>query len=556
MTEAIPADERATCIACRQKYDEGDAILLLPCGHSLHDKHHCVTRLLPPKCYVQTCPGRTGEKLQLGRLPSSHYSSTSSPPAHKEKPPLPVEGNPSIMRADGRNNRILEAAKVAGVAFNLGNDMEEFPNFEAPRMGISPVAPRSQIPGPISHRRALIRPVASALAEMTGKGFKYHPLMSSASTNEETGVPQVDVELYANLSPIDKHKCWGNFIAQRNWWEVPASKKISRKYARDIEDCDWIEHTSAAIRTGQYIGASYLASHQLLSRHFHRFKSTLSYMYEGLYRVSKHRWISHHDVAWEHLSAPTLETNFPSISKAVRDLELPIGLAIPTPPTPFYYGAMMAKLQREDPECPLLQKLETSTLQEILILTMARFYAEMTFGGRLFRITRHAISQMQELLKDFNVNLPLDKDILFGVMLSVHDYPETLFCKVDYKLPDWYQVVLAKTSFVWCLKPGAELNKNALHGRRKTQKLDGTTKKDHLAAMRPLSPDHAQNMCGVLKKEEINLNPRLAAFVEQEYRGTIPLLRLGEVLERLSYRACEKLEKEGKVAPLTTRTPA
>jgi len=560
---SVPPEQRAFCIACIHPYEEGDQILVLPCGHSIHDgckpsfTHEGCKPVIPAACYWSSCLQSDGTErvLRTSDFIRELYSSTSSPVRSKPIPPFPSDGHPGLPEVDGRDNPVLESAKASGKARNIGVDTEMLPNFSAKELGVPTVIPRTQIRGPIRHRLSRIHPIPRAFASTTRMGYECNPDFPLDSLAPGSA----DVARFSNLPSAKKGDLWCDFIAQRNWWGVPISKGINRRYARDITDCAWIERTSDSITTGRELDASFFASQDQMSRHFHSFNTTLSYMYEGLYRHGKGLWISHHDVMWDLLSPEELGTNFPKVSQAIIDLKFPIGLAIPTPPTPFYYGVTMAKLQRDDPTGEKLKQFENSTMQEYMILAMARYCAEMKFGGRLFCFTKESIAQMRATLAGIEINLPIPAETIFGIMSSVHEHPERLLCSVDFTLPEWAQkagVKLEKTCFLWALKPSPAINKNALHGRCITQELDGTIKSDRLAAMRPIMPKHTPSMRAVIKEEEIDGNPRLAAFVRKEFNGTIPLLPLSEVLERLSYRACEALARDGKISSIEPRSIA
>lgn len=557
----VPTDELSFCVSCLQAYPSGTEICILPCAHTIHNNTLCKSRLLHGKCYWPKC-----RKASATAGSSSSADAKNSPP--REFPlglftssanqdvcePVPfttvaLDGNPSIKNVSGRHNPSLQAAKNSGSAVNTSNDVEQLPNFAAPRAGVSLSAPRGQIAGPVRNRTALIHPVAEDFVEITRKGFEAHPPMILDYDDIPTAQKRPDLARFAITPSIHQHSAWDSLVAHANWWGIPPKAGTDRSFARDIYDCQWISRTSADITAGSTLSASYFASQELVHRLFHSFNHRMLYMKEAVWRREKGLWISFHDPMWSYLPSSVLKANFPQITQTVHDLALPVGLGIPTPPTPFYYGTQMSRLQSSAPLDPLLQQFEDCTLKEIIILTMARFYCEMVYGGRLFRLKTDTIALMRTTVIDMDINLPIANAELFRIMDSVNDYPSRLFCTVDFVLPSWTLLGVPETQFLWSLKPGAAINNNAAHGRRIEQYLDGTKKTDKIGTSRPLTPTHTPYMRTVLKQVEIDENPRLAKFVEDEFKGTIPLLSIGELLERLSYRAVEKLRERGEMAP-------
>lgn len=462
----------------------------------------------------------------------------------------PSEGPPAIKLVDGRHNAILDAAKVSGLAVNTSDDLENLPNYVAPKFGVPITTPRGQIPGPIRNRTALIHPVAEELYEMKKEGFQPHPPMIFDAAAAATAAARPDYARFLITPPTKQEKAWCELVNQAAWWGIPEAAGTDRTFARDVQDCQWISRTSHKMSISESLSSTFFASQEHIHRHYHGFKNRKLYMTEGFWRREKGLWLSTHDVMWELLPTAELEKNFPRVSAEILQLELPIGLGIPTPCTPFYYGAQMALLQATHMNNALLMQFEECTLKETMILTIARFYCEMFYGGRLFRLKPSTIQRMREVIGDLHINLPISTAEIFSIMEKVNTYPEHLFCNVKFILPDWTQSDVPDSQFIWSLRPGPAFNNNAKHGRNIYQYLDGSTKTDKLGTSRPLTPGHTYAMRTPVKQEEINEDPRLAKFIKDEFKGAMPLLPLGELLERLSYRAYEKLSEGGQIPRL------
>jgi len=249
---------------------------------------------------------------------------------------------------------------------------------------------------------------------------------------------------------------------------------------------------------------------------------------------------------WQSLSSASFNKYFPRVCDRLKELDIPLALAVPMPPTPFYYGVTMARLQKSDrqKDKDLLEHLERNTYHEFMVLTVVRFQNEMRYGGRLYKIPLRSVRLISAELKGYNLNLSDSLSTIIQQMHLVHTLDNNLLNEISFKLPQWVDNYVPNSEFIWSLVPSAQVNINAYHAQRILQELEAGTRRNEVGAARPCPP-HTPNMRRRLKTEEIEEDPRLANFVKTEFMGTMPSLSVGDLLERLSVRVLEKIRDGG-----------
>jgi len=446
---------------------------------------------------------------------------------------------------DAKDNPMLQLAVGLGLAFDRKSTDGLLPSFTAP--SADSVDPRGQLKGPVKNKVAVVQVSAVSHVTIRRKGFLSHAPMDYKTHLVDSVVRRPDLDKFLLLPEVSRPYFWNLFAVQHNWWRIPHRYLSNRTFARDIHECHWIDKSDMDIRLTRQPPQVHLAQEEFVSRYFHSFTAKLGCMKEAFWRLETKRWVSIHDVMWQSLSSRSFAKYFPKVSDDVVDLRIPIALAVPMPPTPFYYGVMMCRLQQSGEQSELLKLLERNTFHEYMVLTVVRFHNEMRYGGRLYKIPRRSVRKISEELAGYTLNLPISLSSIVQKMYSVHPLPEDLLNEVSFKRPSWAIATIPTSQFIWSTVPSAHVNINATHAQRIQQDLENGIRRNFVGAARPCAP-HTPNMRRRLKAEEISEDPRLLEFIKREFDDTIPSLSVGDLLERLSVRVVEKIRDNGHAA--------
>jgi len=542
------------CISCLNEFKQGEIVGQFSCRHALHDNPYCIQRLRPFRCIFGCPPYPSPDPppTLFKHLPRRRWGDGGTNAlSHQPRPPT---GNIQCPLVDTRDNPTMQLAIGLGLAFQRHSHSEDtlLPTFKAPKARVPPVDPREQVNGPVTTKVAVVQVSAVSHITIRRKGFVSHAAMDYKKDLIDAVVRRPDLDKFLLISEKSRPYFWNKFAVQHNWWWIPTRFLSNRSFARDIHECHWLDMTEKDMRYIHQAPQVHLAQQEFVSRYFHSFAAKVNCMKEAFWRSETGHWVSTHDVMWQSLSSTSFAKYFPRVSDRVLDLGIPVALAVPMPPTPFYYGVTMARLQKAAREKVIkaheqkqLDILERNTLHEYMVLTVVRFHNEMRYGGRLYKISRRSIRLIAEALDGYTLNLPHSLPSIIRQMDLVHTLRQDLLNEISFKLPEWaIKKPLPLSQFIWSLVPTAQVNINAKHAQRIEQELEAGTRRNEVGAARPCAPFTCR-LKRRLKAAEISEDPRLARFIEQEWDGTIPSLSVGDLLERLSVRAAEKIRDRG-----------
>jgi len=454
---------------------------------------------------------------------------------------LQHDGDPSVPNVDAKDNAVLKLAEFLGRASTTSVDDPHYPNFSATK--VKSVDPRRRCTGSIRTRTSRIQVTASRFLANRRRGFQPHPPMTYKYALRIASGKKSDIARYELIPVAHRASFWYKFAKRCNWWLIPPSYLSCRLFALDSHDCVWIHEQERRMIQGAPLLPSFLIKQELKQRTFNQFKQRVEMMKEAFWRIETGHWVSAHDTSWRYLSFHQFKCHFPAVSAEVQSLHIPIGLGVPVPPTIFYYGTRLAELQVAAPDNHLVSSLEECATQEFMILALARIVNEMRFGGRLWVLEPSAIARMSENLKDVSLPLAVPLPVLFSILSTAANRPTNLRNQVQFVVPQYSVKPMPESAFIWTLVPLGEVNPNAYHGQKLFQHLDDpNSKKDVIGTARPIGHRWPENLRLRIKPGEVAMTEDLGEFVLKEFDGTIPLLSVAELLERLSIRVLQKLE--------------
>jgi len=518
------------CCACWREFKTGEETKRLPCGHKLHACDSCMRVLVPFKC-TYNC---SEEVLSPADLITSIHNEEDV----IRSVALPPEANPPTLDVRSHDNPAVKLAVEYGYA-HLREETNVFPSFACPGAGIPAIPSRAPIGGKIQHRKALIAPNAGLYVNQRMHGFVDHAQMLYPEWIEKVRpYSRADIKRYTdlgegNISAIT----WFKFVNRRNWWYISNTTITDRTFARDAVDCQWLYLTDKDIRAMHVADPPRLQELCGMSRWWNGFRFHIDFVKEGFWRLETKCWVSSDDTSWRYLSYERFNSNFPRISQNILDLEIPVALGYPTPPTPFYHGVRMARLQRNDPDNPLLALLEKATFLETLIFVVLRYHSEMAFAGRLHYISPHAVAVIRENIADYELGLNIPTRQIIEAMASTHPIPPDLFNHIQFKLPSWALLEsIPDSSFIWSLLPTSELDTNAQTKQYYEQGLGDEVTKAVLHNAARLKKKYGKFFRRHIHEQEYDSIPNLRKFIVQEFGKDCGMIQIGTLAERLSVR--------------------
>lgn len=513
------------CMACTADFKKGQQVLVFPCGHSAHSDESCLDRMIPLRCIYQCPPGI----IKREEIAISLYETT-------EAPVIDPESAPPFLDLRSRTNPAVKMAVGQGLAkFRDGANV--FPSFECVAARIPPLSSRKKVSTKIQHRNALIAPAAEFYINQRIRGFVDHnDLHFDYWVNPKRSHGRPDIRRFEEIGGKDLAKAlWMEFVQRRNWWYITNIIICDRTFARDSLECHWLFLMDGDIRNLHTANPPRLQAIAGLNRWWNGFKWHLDFLREALYRDFSKRWVSADDNTWRYFSYKRIQHEFPTISKQVLDLQIPPGLCIPTPPTPYYHGMRMAALQRSSPQSPLLKIFETSTYLETLILVLSRFHSEMVYAGRLHLVPQKLIDELREHTLDYDLGLGVATSKLIEAMEYTRTLPSDRFNELSFESPTWAGK-LPSSMFVWSLLPFPEVDPNAVTGRKITQYLEDWTRKSQLDKMKRLPEVYGARFRRLIHRAEFKDIPEFENFVNKEFGPNIATIQVGSALERASVR--------------------
>jgi len=342
----LDSDGDARCMGCTDKYEEHTTLLVLPCGHTIHNREDCLNRFTPFRCIYQ-CPASSADKNLTPAKCDNMIFQTGEVFRDKRKW-FPPESNPNHVNLQAHRNPTVSYAVGTGSA-EMNNAANVLPSFHAPRLGIHRRSPRAKVASIIKHRKALIAPAHERFAVLRGKMFESHVQLGFLQwVLNSSPMQRIDLCRFKSdfIGSIDtKRSLWRIFVRRRNWWFIPSVILSDRSVARDDFECFWLCAMERDYRFKRISLEPQFLNFCGVHRWWNGFRFLLDHVKEAFWRNETGRWISSDDTSWRYLSEEEISLHFPTVHPSIQALRIPTALAIPTPPTPYYYGVRMARLQ-------------------------------------------------------------------------------------------------------------------------------------------------------------------------------------------------------------------
>jgi len=234
-----------------------------------------------------------------------------------------------------------------------------------------------------------------------------------------------------------------------------------------------------------------------------------------------------------------IEGNFPLVHPSIQDLSIPSALAVPTPPTPFYYGVRMAQLQREEPNSDELKIYETATYGETLILILSRFHSEMVYGGRLHLLPQGTIDELETKCGSWDINVDMPTTDIIKAMRYARTIPSATLNTVAYDLPEWAEKEMALNFFAWGVAPFPLVDEQSRYGQYLKQSLNDENLKFVLTEFRRTQRKYSPVLKRLLHRVLFSEIPEFSNFLDQEFGPGVETVGVGRALERLVLRVTE-----------------
>jgi len=532
------------CMACAKEYEEDDELLQLPCRHTIHNSRECLKRFTPFRCMYQ-CPESGADKnITPDKCRPFRFWTGKNLRFDANRKWFTPESDPFGVDVQPHRNFTVSYARESGTV-KMNGAVNQVPSFSAPSMKIHEHKPRTKVTSRVRHRKALIAPAAERFISLRAKMFDCHVVLGFAQwVLESSPMQRIDLCRFKSdfIGSLElKRDVWLEFMRRRNWWFIPNVILSDRSVARDDMDCLWLCAMDRDYKLKRISEVPQFLKFCGLHRWWNGFRFLLDSVKEAFWRNETGRWISSDDTSWRYLSTAEVELHFPLVHSSIEALRIPPALAIPVPPTPYYYGARMARLQRENPESIELKILDKATYGETLIMVLSRYHSEMTHGGRLHVLPEATIDELEKRTSTWDLNLGMFPSDLIKAMRFARTIPSVSYNVISYELPLWATHEMEPSKFTWSLIPFAEVDPHARTGLRLRQKLTSQTTKFVLTEVRRMPKKYPSIMRRLLHRVEFKTLDCLTEFVDEEFGPRCDMVTIGRAFERLVVRAASEV---------------
>jgi len=531
------------CTACTGKYVHHVKLIVLPCGHTIHNDETCLKRFTPFRCIFQ-CPAASADKnlIPAKCRPMLFEKETGS--GYRDKRMwLTPESNPPGLSLQAHRNPTVSYAVGTGSA-QMNAVVNDLPSFHAPELGIHRHKSRNKVVGVIKHRKALVVSASDRISQLRAKMFEDHVQLGFKQwILDDSAMQRMDLWRFKSdyIGSLDtKRAVWRIFVRKRNWWYIPSVILSDRSVARDDFECIWLCEMDRDYRCRRPSPVPLYLKQVGVHRWWNGFRFLLDSVKEAFWRNETGRWISADDTSWRWLSTLEIESAFPTVHPTIQALRIPAALAIPTPPTPYYYGVRMARLQKENPNSDQLKMLDLATYGETLIMILCRFHSEMVFAGRLHVLPKSTIDELEKRASKWDLHLNMTTVDIIKAMRYARTIPAESLNTIGYQLPKWATKQMSLSYFTWSLMPRAEADPHCRTGLELTQELFEQTSKFVLTETRRTCMNYTALLRRLLHRVELQDIPFLTDFIDEEFGPDTNMIQIGRVFERLVLRAPTK----------------
>ena len=221
-----------------------------------------------------------------------------------------------------------------------------------------------------------------------------------------------------NASAIE---AWSQLSSRFNWWEVPASIRCGRTFARDVTDCYYLDRMDDILRSIDTLPPRYspLFADPPMGQWWNAFRMRPNFVYERFVRNKYGLLVPYDTYETMYYVDEDYKAVFPKSPAWLEGLDIPAGVPLPLPPVLCYYHTEMV----EKPGQPLTQKTQrlwAILKMEFMVMFCAFWYKEAIRGGRLFLVNRQTDATLERCCTGMHWKHGEQSSELFLLMASLH----------------------------------------------------------------------------------------------------------------------------------------